>query len=55
MFFLMTSLFSMLASTLTQSDSLSAIFPYLHFCLTAGQEHGNSSIHGMLYSLAFDV
>ena len=31
-------------ATLTQSNSLSAIFPYVHFCLTTGQEHWHSSI-----------
>ena len=29
---------------LTQGNSLSAIFPYVHFCLTSGQEHWHSNI-----------
>ena len=38
-----------------QSNSLSAIFPYVHLYLTTGQEHWQSSIHCQHYSLAFDV
>ena len=31
-------------ATLSQSNSLSAIFLYVHFCLTTGQKHWHSSI-----------
>ena len=31
-------------ATLIQSNSLSAIFPYVHFCFTTGQEYWHNSI-----------
>ena len=39
--------------TLTRSNSLSAIFSYVHFILTTGQKHWHSSIfwHGRFCSL----
>ena len=39
-------LFLSKVATLTQSNSLSAIFPYVHFCPTAGQKQWHSSIRG---------
>ena len=46
-------LFLSKVATLTQSNSLSAIFPYVHFCLTTGQKYWHSSIRWQQqYSLA---
>ena len=40
--------------TLKQSNSLSVIFPYVHFCLTTGHKHWHSSIcwHSIIRSLS---
>ena len=40
-------LFLSKVATLTQSNLLSAIFPYVHFGLTTGQEHGIAVIAGI--------
>ena len=37
-------LFLSKVANFTQNSLLSAIFPYVHFCLTIGQEHWHSRI-----------